>query len=193
MPKNYIYTDDATLVADCLKYNAAAQYYLYQKYASKFLGICIRYTNDTDTANEYLQQGFIRIYDYLHQYKNNGSLEGWMKRVLINTILNELKKHKKHKSYLEIDAVENIPVQILSDRDYDVDIIMKCIAQLPYGYRTILNLYAIDGFTHAEIAINLNITESTSRSQFNRAKNYLKKILNEINVLEDKKYNYEQK
>jgi RNA polymerase sigma-70 factor (ECF subfamily) len=70
---------------------------------------------------------------------------------------------------------------------------MKCIAQLPYGYRTILNLYAIDGFTHAEIAINLNITESTSRSQFNRAKNYLKKILNEINVLEDKKYNYEQK
>lgn len=183
----YIYINDQSLIADCLKCNAAAQYYLYKTYSAKFLGICLRYTNDRDTANEYLQQGFIRIYDYLHQFKNEGSFEGWMKRVLITTILNQLKKNKKHSNYLGIDTVEELPVLDIIEHNFEVETIMKCIGQLPDGYRTVLNLYAIDGFSHAEIAATLNINESTSRSQFNRAKNYLQKLLSEEYSLDYKK------
>src|SRR5256885_16675087 len=176
-------TEEAILQG-CLINNAAAQKELYQKYNPKMLVVCYRYAHNREDAEDMLQEGFIKIFSQIHTFENRGALEGWIRRIIVNTCINNLKKNKRFNESLDLIHAntikvreENIPSLIQAKE------VVECIRMLPIGYRTVLNLYAIEGFSHKEIAGMLDIEESTSRSQYTRAKAMLEEILIRKNIL----------
>jgi RNA polymerase sigma factor (sigma-70 family) len=170
-------TEEA-LLTGCLKNNALAQKTLYQKYSSKMLVVCYRYAHNREDAEDMLQEGFIKVFSQIHSFENRGSLEGWIRRIIVHTCINVLKRNRHFNDSLDIAHAGNVQV-----REESIPSIMQakevveCIRMLPVGYRTVLNLYAIEGFSHKEIGAMLDVGESTSRSQYTRAKNLLEDIL----------------
>jgi RNA polymerase sigma-70 factor (ECF subfamily) len=159
------------LIKECLQNNRAAQKQLYEQHAEAMLGLCYRYTKSRADAQDVLQEGFIRVFKNLHQYKHSGELGGWIRRVMVTTALNYLKRNAKYQHDLSFDKVELHPV---SDENpglkLDTKELASLIQQLPTGYQTIFNLFAVEGYTHVEIAAMLGISEGTSRSQYARAR-----------------------
>lgn len=176
-------TEEAILHG-CLQNNAAAQRALYEKYSSKMLVVCYRYAHNREDAEDMLQEGFIKVFSQIHTFENRGALEGWIRRIIIHTCINNLKKNKRFQ-----ESVDLIHATTLQTREENIPSIMQakevveCIRSLPIGYRTVLNLYAIEGFTHKEISEILDIEESTSRSQYTRAKAMLEEILVKRNII----------
>ncbi|MEQ1798286.1 MAG: sigma-70 family RNA polymerase sigma factor [Lacibacter sp.] len=170
-------TEEAILQG-CLKNQPVAQQELYSRYSPKMLSVCYRFARNREDAEDMLQEGFIRVFTQIHQFQSKGSFEGWIRRIIVHTCINHLKKHKKFN-----DSVDITQAQTVSVREDSVPSIIQakqvieCIRTLPLGYRTVLNLFAIDGYTHREIANMLDIEESTSRSQYTRAKAMLEQIL----------------
>ncbi|MDQ3551037.1 MAG: sigma-70 family RNA polymerase sigma factor [Bacteroidota bacterium] len=170
-------TEEA-LLQGCLKNKATAQRELYTKYSVKMLPVCYRYAHNREDAEDMLQEGFIKVFSQIHTFESRGSLEGWIRRIVVHTCINILKKNKKfndsvdliHATSLQVRE-ENIPSIIQAKQ------VIECIRILPLGYRTVLNLYAIEGYSHREIGNMLDIEESTSRSQYTRAKAMLEDIL----------------
>jgi RNA polymerase sigma-70 factor (ECF subfamily) len=160
-----------TLIKDCLRKKPAAQKELYQRYAPQMLGVCYRYTKSMEDAEDVLQEGFVRIFRFLHQYDNTGELGAWIRRIMVNTALNYLKQSKKYQYDLLFDKAE---LHVVSTDDPEVKLntkeLAEMIRQLPTGYQTIFNLHAVEGFTHVEIGQMMGISESTSRSQYMRAR-----------------------
>lgn len=154
--------------------NAIAQKQLYDAFASTMLGICYRYTKSLADAEDVLQEGFIKVYRSLPNYRHEGELGGWIRTIMVNTALNWLKKKKEYQydmSFLneQLHPVTNDNPEItLRTKE-----LAELIRQLPTGYQTIFNLHAIEGFTHVEIGKMMGISESTSRSQYMRARNLL--------------------
>jgi RNA polymerase sigma-70 factor (ECF subfamily) len=166
------------MLEGCKLNNISAQEVLYNKYNAKMLGVCYRYASNRADAEDMLQEGFIRIFTQLHQYRNEGSLEGWIRKVIVHTCINILKKNKKFSEYLDITHAENMEARQASVYSMmQTKHIIECIRMLPLGYKTVLNLYAIEGYSHKEIASILEIEEGTSRSQYARAKIMLENIL----------------
>jgi len=176
-------TEEAILHG-CLQNNAAAQKALYEKYSAKMLVVCYRYAHHREDAEDMLQEGFIKVFSQIHTFENRGALEGWIRRIIVHTCINSLKKNKRfnesvdliHASSLQVRE-ESIP-SIIQAKE-----VVECIRMLPIGYRTVLNLYAIEGFSHKEIATMLDIEESTSRSQYTRAKAMLEDVLVKKKIL----------
>jgi RNA polymerase sigma-70 factor (ECF subfamily) len=142
------------------------------------LGVCYRFAKNREDAEDMLQEGFIKIFSQIHQYRNEGALEGWIRRIIVHTCINILKKNKKFSDCVDIAYAgaigireEAIPAIVQAKE------VVECIRLLPLGYRTVLNLYAIEGYSHKEIAAMLDIEESTSRSQYTRAKTMLEDVL----------------
>ncbi|MEO8147379.1 MAG: RNA polymerase sigma factor [Bacteroidia bacterium] len=166
-------TDQSELLKRVLAHDRMAQKQLYEMHASKMLGVCYRYCGNRDDAEEVMQQAFVKVFMQIETFRNDGSLEGWIRKVMTNTALNFLKQKRK----IEFDELENVSelISVNSDalENFDVKQLMHYVAQLPAGYRTVLNLYAIEGYSHKEIGQMLSITESTSRSQYTRAKKML--------------------
>ena len=163
---------EKNLINACKNNDRKAQFKFYQLYSAKLLGICYRFAGDYDTANDLLQEAFIRIFKHLHLYRFEGSFDGWLKKIAVRTSIDYLKKHKLNE-LSELDtSTEPIAPPNISEQ-YDVDFIMNEIAKLPTGFRTILNLYAIEGYSYPEIAAMLDIKEVTVRSQYVRAKQKL--------------------
>ena len=162
------------LIKQCLNGNAVAQKKLYMHFAAQMFGICIRYTKSTEDAQDILQEGFIKAFKNLHTYRNEGAFGGWLRRIMVNTALSYLKTHKTYSLDMLMEAEHLHPVQ---DSNMDIQIEAKeavaLIKQLPTGFQTIFNLYAIEGYTHVEIAKLLGISEGTSRSQYARARSVL--------------------
>lgn len=162
------------LVKDCLKHKREAQKVLYEEFAPSMLGVCYRYTKSLPDAEEVLQEGFVKIFSRLHQYKGEGELGAWIRKIMVNTALTYLKTNKKYRQDLSFD---DMPLHAVSSENPDVIIqtkeLAKLIRQLPTGYQTIFNLYAVEGFSHVEIAQLLGINEGTSRSQYARARSIL--------------------
>lgn len=162
----------------CLQNNAAAQKALYEKYSAKMLVVCYRYAHNREDAEDMLQEGLIKVFSQIHTFESRGALEGWIRRIVVHTCINILKKNKRfnesvdliHASSLQVRE-ESIP-SIIQAKE-----VVECIRMLPIGYRTVLNLYAIEGFSHKEISDMLDIEESTSRSQYTRAKLMLEDVL----------------
>jgi len=176
--------NDTTLVAGCLNGQPDAQKVLYDTYSAKMMAVCYRYANNRADAEDMLQESFVRVYQQIHQYSGKGSLEGWIRRVVVHTSINYLKKNKKFREYLDIVAMGDLLVKEEKITAYiHSKQIMECIRLLPIGYKTVLNLFAIEGYSHKEIAGMLDIEESTSRSQYLRAKNMLEKILLKNGIL----------
>lgn len=167
------------LITGCLRNDAAAQQELYYRYSPRMLSVCYRYARNREDAEDMLQEGFIKVFTQIHQFEHRGALEGWIRRIIVHTCINHLKKSKKfsesvdliHASSIPAGNSDNIPAILQAKQ------VVECIRLLPIGYRTVLNLYAIEGFSHKEIATILEIEESTSRSQFTRAKVLLEDIL----------------
>lgn len=171
---------DSQLIKQCLLHNRAAQKQLYTQYAAVMLGVCYRYTKSLTDAEDILQEGFVRVFKNLHQYRFEGELGAWIRRIMVTTALNYLKRNARYQNDLAFDKLEMHPVtdetpEILLDTKE----LASLIQQLPTGYQTIFNLHAVEGFTHVEIAAMLGITDGTSRSQYARARalmvNWIKK------------------
>ncbi|MFT3675947.1 MAG: sigma-70 family RNA polymerase sigma factor [Chitinophagaceae bacterium] len=170
-------TEEA-LLKGCMNNDSAAQRELYNRYSSKMLAVCYRYAHSREDAEDMLQEGFIKVFLQVHTFENRGAFEGWIRRIIVHTCINILKKNKKFNE--SVDIIHATSMQI---REESVSAIIQakqvveCIRLLPIGYRTVLNLYAVEGYSHREIAGMLDIEESTSRSQYTRAKAMLEDIL----------------
>ncbi len=166
------------MLAGCLKNNAASQEALYNRFSPRMLGVCYRFAKNREDAEDMLQEGFIKVFTQMHQYRNEGALEGWIRRIIVHTCINNLKKNKKFSDSLDIIHANSVHVnEEMIPSIMQAKQVVECIRMLPLGYRTVLNLYAIEGFPHKEIAGMLDIEESTSRSQYTRAKAMLEEIL----------------
>lgn len=175
---------DEQLLRGCIDKNGQAQQELYNRYSPKMLGVCYRYAKTREDAEDMLQEGFIKVFSQIHQFRNEGALEGWIRRIIVHTCINILKKNKKFSESLDIDAAGNIGSQEgLIPSIIHAKQVVDCIRLLPVGYKTVLNLFAIEGFSHREIAQMLEIEESTSRSQYTRAKALLEDILVRKNLM----------
>ncbi|MEO8108845.1 MAG: sigma-70 family RNA polymerase sigma factor [Ginsengibacter sp.] len=163
--------DDKELVKEALKLRPEAQRRLYEHYAPLMLGVCFRYTKSKTDAEEVLQEGFIKVFRNLHQYKSEGELGAWIRKIMVNSALNFLKTNKRYQNDLVFNEKTLHPVS--SDNpliQLQAKELSELIRQLPTGYQTIFNLYAVEGYTHVEIASMLGITDGTSRSQYARAR-----------------------
>ncbi len=153
------------------------QKFLYQNYSSKMYGVCLRYSGNTDDANDLLQEGFIKVFKNLSKFRNEGSFEGWIRRIFVNTSIEHYRKKVKLYNVSEVNEnnVEDTDLSVL-DTLAAKDII-ALINDLSPGYKTVFNMHIIEGYSHKEIAEMLGISEGTSKSQLARAKGVLKKSL----------------
>lgn len=161
------------LIKRCKKKNAQAQEQLYRLYSSKLFSICLKYSNDSSSAEDTLQDAFITIFDKIGQYKNQGSFEGWIKRVTINTALQKYRKQK----VFDIINEEQIEEVEVDEEEISLDYLLEIIQQLPDRYQLVFNLYVLDGYSHKEVAEMLEISVGTSKSNLARARNILKEKL----------------
>lgn len=179
------------LISGCLQNHPSAQRELYNRFSPKMLSVCYRYAQNREDAEDMLQEGFIKVFTQIHTFQNKGAFEGWIRRIVVHTCINFLKKHKKFS-----DSVDLIHANTLHIKEETIPSIMQakqvveCIRLLPLGYRTVLNLYAIEGYSHKEIADMLDIEESTSRSQYTRSKAMLENILVKKNIVEKPKVRF---
>ncbi|HEX8460909.1 MAG TPA: sigma-70 family RNA polymerase sigma factor [Segetibacter sp.] len=176
------------IITGCLHNEPSAQRELYTRYSPKMLAVCYRFAQSREDAEDMLQEGFIKVFTQIHTFKNQGAFEGWIRRIVVHTCINFLKKYKKFNDSIDLANADYVYV-----KEETIPSIMQakqvseCIRHLPIGYRTVLNLYAIEGYSHREIATMLDIEESTSRSQYTRAKSMLENILVKKNILEKPK------
>lgn len=182
-------TEDAILKG-CLNNDTAAQRELYNRYSSKMLAVCYRYAQNREDAEDMLQEGFIKVFLQIHTFENRGAFEGWVRRIIVHTCINILKKNKKFNESVDIIHANTIQVREESvPAIIQAKQVVECIRLLPMGYKTVLNLYAVEGYSHREIAEMLDIEESTSRSQYTRARTMLEDILIRKKILQKPKEN----
>ncbi|GAB5417156.1 MAG: sigma-70 family RNA polymerase sigma factor [Crocinitomicaceae bacterium] len=175
--------DESALVKKCIKGDARAQRALFEKFAPKMLGVCMRYAKNTEQAEDVLQDGFVKVFTKLSNYSGNGSLEGWIRRVIVNTALDEIRRNVKFQNNVNVDDVDyKLELNSHIVEGLAADDLMKIINDLPDGYRIVFNMFAIEGYSHKEIAMQLNISENTSKSQYSRARAYLKVKLEELGI-----------
>jgi len=172
--------DDTTLVIECVKGNPRAQRMLFDRFSSKMLGVCLRYAKDSEQAEDILQDGFVKVFTKLKDFKNEGSLEGWIRRVMVNTALDQIRKNTKTLGDVSVEDVQykienndHIAEQLMAED------LLKLVNSMPDGYKVVFNMFAIEGYTHREIADTLGISESTSKSQYSRARAYLRERIPE--------------
>ena len=168
------------LIKDCIKQKPRAQRELYNLFAPKMMAVCYRYAKDEANAEDILQEGFIKVFQKIGKYDDRGSFEGWIRRIMVNTAIDHIRKQKKQNMEVEINEVisEDLSEDAL-DR-LEVEYLYEMIQQMPNGYRLVFNLYAIEGYSHKEIGKKLNITESTSRSQLAKARKALQSMVRQM-------------
>jgi len=168
---------DADLIKGSIRGERRMQHLLYNRFASKMYGVCLRYAGTAEEAEDILQEGFIKVFKKMSSYRGDGSFEGWIRRIFVNTAI----EHFRKKAYLqpitekEEDTIESNDFSILdtlSEKD-----IISMVQSLSPGYRTVFNLYIVEGYTHKEIAKILGVTEGTSKSQLSRAKILLQEMI----------------
>jgi RNA polymerase sigma factor (sigma-70 family) len=166
------------IVRGCVAGKREFQKKLYEAYAGKMLYVCLRYTKNREEAEDVLQEGFIKVFKNIGGFKFLGSFEGWVRRIMVHASIEHIRRKKQTSVF---DDIENVVHHPESETDATAKIgekeLLKMIHQLPDGYRTVFNMYAIEGYSHKEIATMLEITEGTSKSQLSKAKNHLKNLL----------------
>lgn len=170
-------TDETDLVRRCIRRERAAQKLLYDTFSPRMYPICCRYVRDPVDAEDVLVTAFTQILDKIGQFRGDGSLEGWIKRIVVNEALTFLRKKKRLFAGAPLEDIDDTTVAQQFHDPLVAEDLLKMISTLPPGYRTVFNLYAIDGYSHQEIAEQLGINENTSKSQLSRARAYLQKVL----------------
>ena len=172
------------IIEGCQKGKRSFQKLLYDKYAPILMGICIRYANTTDEAEDVLQDSFVKIFKEIHRFEKKGSFEGWLKRIVINTAITNYRKNQKRYNYQDIDDFNSQQHSVsMYESDFTHEELLNIIKELPEGYRVVFNLYAIEGYKHKEIAELLGIDVATSKSQYSRAKKAIRKKMEEISKI----------
>jgi RNA polymerase sigma-70 factor (ECF subfamily) len=165
------------LIQACLRHEASAQRQLYEQFAPQLMAVCYRYASDESLAEDILQEGFLKIFQHLDRYQDQGTLEAWMRRIIVNTAIDQLRRRKRQRGELELnEAIVDADVEDALDH-LEASFLLEMIQRLPDGYRLVFNLYAIEGYSHVEIAKQLDISESTSRSQYARARSQLQRLI----------------
>jgi len=177
-----LFQSEEALVKACQKGDPKAQRRVYEKYAPKMLGICFRYVHDEFEAEEIMIEGFVRVFDKIESFKLEGSFEGWIRRIMVNESLMYLRSNKKYQIETSYDQILYEPEPEQFRTDLETQDLLKLIEKLPMGFKTVFNLYAIEGYSHAEIAQQLGITESTSKSQLSRARVVLQNELMKVEI-----------
>jgi RNA polymerase sigma factor (sigma-70 family) len=172
------FTVKESIVTGCLKGDLKAQRQLYEAYSGKFLALCCRYVKDRDLAEDVMIEGFMKIFEKLPQFEHKGSFEGWMRKVMVNQALLTLRKNKHLAMEINYDGQQEVQGSYEAPADLEAEDLMRLVQELPVGYRTVFNLYAIEGYSHKEIQDLLGISESTSKSQLSRARALLQQKLN---------------
>ncbi len=179
-------TEEEILKA-CLKGNARAQRDLFEKSSPKMLAVCNRYIQDRAEAEHVMIGGFVKVFEKISQYSGEGSFEGWIRRIMVNECLMYIRKNRTMSVEVEIEKADREPDYVELENKLDGEILLKLIQSLPIGYRTVFNLYVIEGYNHSEIAEKLGINENTSKSQLSRARKILQNKLLTLEHNEDKK------
>jgi RNA polymerase sigma factor (sigma-70 family) len=174
--------DLANIILRCKNNERVAQNYLYNKYAPSLYSICLRYLKSSDVSQDVLVQGFYKILNNINDFKNEGSFEGWMKRIVINESLMELRKRKNFSLTIPIEEV-NYQLEAEVNDQLSYEEILSMLDELPDGYRTVFNLYAIEGYKHREIAELLGISVNTSKSQLILARRKLQSIFKKKSLI----------
>ena len=179
--------NEQAIIYGCLRKDPLCQRELYNHFSPKMLAVCYRFSTSREDAEDMLQEGFIKVFTMLHTFEGKGAFEGWIRRILVHTCINFLKRNKKFSDSIGLEFAEELTAKeesfasIMQGRQ-----VVECIRSLPIGYRTVLNLYAVEGYSHKEIAELLDVAESTSRSQYTRAKVLLEKVLLQKEIIGDK-------
>ncbi|MGZ3919287.1 MAG: RNA polymerase sigma factor [Bacteroidia bacterium] len=178
--------EEAELLRGCVANERAAQSKLYKKYERKMMSVCLRYSKNREEAEDTLTEGFMRVFEKLNTFKSAGSLEGWIRRVIVNVAIEKYRRNRDHGvSLISVDS-ENTHIQISGSTDIvgglNAKELMNLIQKLPPVYQMVFNLYVFDGLSHKEIAEQLNISEGTSKSNLYDAREWLKKRVTGITI-----------
>ena len=165
------------MINGCIRGDRAAQKRLYDTYSPKMYALCNRYLKDPMQAQDALVTGFTRVFEKISQYSGQGSLEGWIKIIVIREALAIIRKTQQFRFEADMESIENLPGFQTESDPFELEYLLRLVQELPTGYRTIFNLYAVEGFSHKEIAAQLNISENTSKSQLSRARVFLQQLL----------------
>lgn len=163
-----------SLLDGCKKGERKAQESLYKALASRMMAVCVRYAKDTSEAEDVLQMGFLKVFQKISDYRGEGSFEGWIRRIMVNTAIETYRKNLRSLNVVDIDEVYDQPQSTFDMNKLEMDDLLKLIQQLSNGYRIVFNMYAIEGYSHKEIAKELGISEGASKSQLSRARAILK-------------------
>ncbi len=174
---------DQELIDGCLDKKSDCEKLLYERLSPVLYGVCLRYARNQMEAEDIMQDGFIKIYVKLHTFKHEGSFEGWCRRIMVNTAIKYFKKGSNKNEFSNLEDVkeerfESKAIGKISERE-----LLDLIDELPHGYKTVFNLHAIEGYRHTEIAEMLGVTESTSRTQFYKARKVLKSALQKMQLI----------
>jgi len=170
------------IIQGCINEEKAAQKYLYDAYSPKMYYVCLRYARHASEAQDMLQDGFIKVFDNIGSFKFNGSFEGWIRRIIVNTALNHCRKSSFKHEKLGIEDYQDKVVQSKAVSNMGEKELLALIQKLPEGYRMVFNLYVIEGFSHKEIGEMLEITESTSRSQLAKSRKWMQNELEKLKI-----------
>lgn len=170
---------DQQILEGCRKHDRWAQKCLFDRYSRLLMGICVRYSTDVPEAEDILQESLLKIYLNIRDYSGEGSFIGWMRKIVINTAITSYHKNLKHKHHAGIEEIYTSEVAVVDipDTIYSSEELNNVMNELPAGYKLVFNLYAIEGYKHKEIAEMLEIDINTSKSQYSRAKSFLRKRL----------------
>lgn len=179
MPLSVYRISEEELIKGCRRGDAHAQRLLYECFSSKMYAVCCRYVANRADAEDVLVTAFTKIFERFSQYRGEGSLEGWIRRVVVNEALTFLRRNRSMFLETDLEEAEREPDYQQLDDQLGAEDLLRMIGNLPPGYRMVFNLYAIEGYSHQEIAAQLGISENTSKSQLSRARTYLQKMLAE--------------
>ena len=172
------HVNDEELVRESIAGNRRFQEMLYKKFCWKMMGVCMRYAKNREEAEDFLQEGFVKVFIHLRTYKAQGALEGWIRRVIVNTTLDALRKKSLMFKVVDIEEAEELHAEDFLG-EVSVQDLVNMIQELAPGYRTVFNLFAVEGYTHKEIGVRLGISEGTSKSQFAMARKILREKIDE--------------
>lgn len=175
------------IIKGCIDGDRLSQRALYEKHSKKFYHISLRYAQDEEEAEDILQDGFIKIFKSIGSYSGNGSFEGWMRRIIVNTAIEYYRKRTNLYSLSDVENQDSIGLSENAIDRFGEEELLSIINSLPTGYRTVFNLYCIDGYTHKEIGDLLKISEGTSKSQLARARSILQEKVKELYSIQEKK------
>lgn len=167
------------IIEGCIKENIIFQEKLYQLFCRKMMGVCLRYASSREEAEDVLQEGFIKVFDKIKTFRADGPLEAWIRRIVVNCAINQIHRNKWQSLSSDIDNIQDFQVstpESISDK-MNANDLLKIIDKLPPGYKMVFNMFAIEGYGHKEISDMLKISESTSKSQYLKARKYIRELL----------------